>query len=278
MYWIVGSRGLLGRELIRACISENLPFMGIVKNGSTDIKTYEATWDDIFTESNNFNEPIVLINAAGQILNDTDWTLSNAVKSNVEPLLNCLMMIKINSNITLCQISSSTLSRPAIKSNKSKYYLAKQEVETLTNLNSKIFRNRISLVRLPTLLDFNYKHSELISALVQHLHLGLSFVPRFPRETLEMLPSGRAAINTLDLLRGEKFHAIEIPGLKILVEKFVEIFSLIYFLSVQSEEKNTLTAETIIENYPDMLFGIDEKYLPDFLSFLLHFMGFIRFK
>lgn len=274
----MGNRGLLGRELIRTCISENLPFMGIVKNSSTDLKRYETTWDDIFTESNNFNEPIVLINAAGRISNDTDWTLSNAVKSNVEPLLNCLMMIKSNSNISLCQISSSALSKPAIKSNKSKYYLAKQEVETLINLNSKIFENRISLVRLPTLLDFDYKHSELISALVRHLHLGLSFVPRFPEETLEILPSGRAAMNTLDLLRGEKFNAVEIPGLKIPVEKFVEIFSLIYLFSVQLKEKNTLTPEIIVENFPDMLFGIDEKYLTDFLSFLLHFMEFIRVK
>lgn len=278
MYWIVGNRGLLGQQLIRACILENLPFLGIVKNGSKGLKSFERSWDDMLSKSHKIDEPIVLINAAGRIAYDSQWTLSKAIKLNLEPLVNCLSLVESNSTISLYQISSTILSRPEIRTNKSKYVRAKIQAEKLIQSKSLTVGNRIGLIRLPALLDFNYQHSELISSIVRHAQGGSTFVPRNPGEILGMLTSGDAAKSILKFSRGTNFATVELPGVNIKVEKLIQIFLLVYDLNLHLDLKKNLTIDSIIANHPEILSNIDESDLLYYLSFLIEFTAFIKLK
>jgi hypothetical protein len=114
--------------------------------------------------------------------------------------------------------------------------------------------------------------------MVLHAQRGSTLVPRNPSEILEMLTSDDAARGVLKFLREPHCNTAELPGVKIKVERFIQVFSLIYALNIQLDLEKSLTIETIIASYPEIMSEIDQDTLLYFLSFFTKLKSFIQVK
>jgi nucleoside-diphosphate-sugar epimerase len=257
MYFILGGRGLLGSYLIDLMESKGLDYLSVISDSQELITDKEKHWSNINSKYKYHQPPTCLINAAGKIFLNA-YTTPDLHQRNLLPFNNCIEFLLANPRANLVQISTLLVTNRSKNPDKSEYLKVKKAIETSIRRSKQSIRQRVTICRLPTLLDSNYSHSQLISDIVKSIRHDYDLELKHPKKIIELIPARIAATKVLDVALNPNPKLAEVRGVRISIKEFVRLFIDTYTKLIELNIDKPAVAQHLLSRYSN---GISSNYV-----------------